>query len=75
MFGLDSNKITTQKISIDFNDILVEIQGEIQKSTRKKLSFAKITELMPKTPSFRNVEKEIMDLIKEQEDTRLIFKM
>ncbi len=57
----DRNTQKQQWINKKFNEKLMEIQGFAQAQEKRRVPIAEITERMLKCPSFKDVEREIME--------------
>jgi hypothetical protein len=55
------NNQKQQWLNRKFNDKLLELQGIAQAQMKRKVPIAEITEKMLKCPSFKDVEKEIIE--------------
>ncbi len=75
MSNLKTLNIVHQKISKELDQKIKEIQGEILKSKGKKPSFADITRKVVETPSWEQIEREIIDALKENKGLKLRFKL
>lgn len=57
----DRNTQKQQWINKKFNDKLMEIQGIAQAQMKRKVPIAEITEKMLNCPSFKDVEREMIE--------------
>lgn len=57
----DRNNQKQQWLNRKFNEKLLEMQGIMQYQEKRKVPIAEVTERMLKCPSFKDVEKELIE--------------